>query len=141
MKTYTVMLPKINLENKFRAFSIAIVIALLIGIVTMAVFVISDKDTYTSLYIVPESIVRTSGNDAVIFSYGVQSRESGPMDYSLKILLNSETVSTREFSLNPGEILEAGENLLLPSDATYPVKVRLLLTSAGRSEEVHFWLQ
>jgi hypothetical protein len=141
MKPYTDMLPKINLENKFQAFSIAIVIALLIGTITMAVFILSDKDSYTSIYIIPESIVRTSGNDAVIFSYGVQSMESGPMDYSLQILLNDEIIRTKQFSLKHGENLEEGEKLLLPSDATYPLKVRLLLTTERRSEEVHFWLQ
>mgnify|MGYP003393347498 CR=1 FL=1 len=141
MKPYTDMFPKFSLDDKFQAISLAIIIALIIGIVTFIFFIVSDKDSYTSMYIVPDSIIRTSGNDAVFFEYGVQSSESGKMDYTLNIFLNEENVKTKHFSLNSGELLEERDKILLSSDTKYPSKISLNLSTLSESEEVHFWLK
>jgi hypothetical protein len=135
------MFPKFSLDNKFQAISIAIIIALVLGIVTFVFFIVIEKDSYSSMYIVPDSIIRTSGDDAVLFEYGVQSSESGKMDYTLNIFLNEQNVKTKQFSLNRGELLEEQDKILLPSDIQYPSKISLNLTTKSGSEEVHFWLK
>ena len=141
MKPYANMFPKFSLDNKFQAISIAIIIALVLGIVTFVFFIVIEKDSYSSMYIVPDSIIRTSGDDAVLFEYGVQSSESGKMDYTLNIFLNEQNVKTKQFSLNRGELLEEQDKILLPSDIQYPSKISLNLTTKSGSEEVHFWLK
>ena len=135
------MLLKFSLNNKFQAISIAILFALLLGIVIFVFFIVVDKDSYSSLYIVPNSIILISDNDSVLFEYGIISSESGRTDYTLNMYLNEQNVKTKQFSLNRGERLEERDKILLPQDIQYPSKISLNLTTKSGSEEVHFWLK
>jgi len=141
MKPYANMLLKFSLNNKFQAISIAILFALLLGIVIFVFFIVVDKDSYSSLYIVPNSIILISDNDSVLFEYGIISSESGRTDYTLNMYLNEQNVKTKQFSLNRGERLEERDKILLPQDIQYPSKISLNLTTKSGSEEVHFWLK
>jgi hypothetical protein len=128
-------------DSKYRIFSIAIILAVILGLFTSLFFIFVDRDSYSSLYLVPDSIVHTHGNTTLFFEYGVVSSELGKMDYTLDTFINGENVNNKQFSLKPGEILEERQRILLPKDMEYPSKITLKLSGKGVSEEVHFWLK
>lgn len=128
-------------DNKFWIFVIAIILAVTLGIITSVFFIVVDRDSYSSIYLVPDSILHTHGDTILLFEYGVKSSEMGKMDYTLDTYLNGENINNKQFSLNPGEILEERQEITLPPGTQYPSKISLKLTTKSLSEEVHFWLK
>jgi hypothetical protein len=134
------MFDKETIKNNDKTLTIAVIVAIILGIGTSFFFLIIDNDSYTAIYIVPDSIFHDSGNNSVLYTYGVTSFESGKMDYTLDIYLDDTLIRTRPFSLNKGEILDERDKIILPDDITYPTKISLTLTTKTSIEEVHFWL-
>jgi len=135
------MFSKFETDNKFRVFAIAIILAIALGLFTSVFFTIVDRDSYSSIYLVPESIAHAQGNSSLFFEYGVVSSEVGKTDYVLQTFLNGESINNKQFSLNPGEILEERQRITLPSEMSYPAKISLVLTTKTMSDEIHFWLK
>lgn len=119
---------------------IVVIIAIVLGAATTFFFIYIDKDSYSAIYIVPDSIVHNKANNTVMYTYGVISSESGTMDYALNVYLGDTLVKAKQFSLNKGEELDERDRISLPEDIRYPSKVSLRLTSRTTTEEVHFWL-
>jgi hypothetical protein len=134
------MLRLFKVENNSDILRIAVLIAIILGLLTSVFFMVIEKDSYSAIYIVPGSILHNSDN-TVLYQYGVKSSESGKMDYTLDTYMNDILIKTRQFSLNKGEILDERDKITLPADIQYPAKISLRLTTNTATEEVHFWLQ
>jgi hypothetical protein len=132
--------PRLNLDDKFQVFTIAIIFAIVLGVFTSVFFIIVNKDSYSAIYIVPDSIIRNSQDNTVLYAYGVKSSETGTMDYTLDTYQDNRLVKTRQFSLKPGEILDELDKISLSPDTQYPSKISLRLMTNKATEEVHFWL-
>lgn len=117
----------------------AVIIAILIGLATGTFFLIVEKESFTSIYLLPDSIIYDSNNYTVYYVYGVTSTESQKMDYTLDTFIGNELIRTKHFSLNSGETVEEGTKTVLPSGIQYPVKITLALNDT-KTESVHFWL-
>jgi hypothetical protein len=135
------MLPHLKLNNKYDVICIAVIIALILGMVTSVFFMVTDRDSYSAIYLVPNSIIHNSNDNTVLYMYGVKSSESGNTDYILDTYLNDKLIKTRQFSLNRGQILDEQDKITLPPDTQYPSKISLKLTTNTAKEEVHFWLK
>jgi hypothetical protein len=133
------MLRLFKVENNLDILRIAVIIAIILGLLTSVFFMVIGKDSYSAIYIVPGSILHNSDN-TVLYQYGVKSSESGKMDYTLGTYLNDTLIKTRQFSLNKGEILDERDKITLPADIQYPARISLRLTTNTATEEVHFWL-
>jgi hypothetical protein len=133
------MLHLFKIENNLDILRIAVIIAIILGLLTSVFFMVIGKDSYSAIYIVPGSILHNSDN-TVLYQYGVKSSESGKMDYTLGTYLNDTLIKTRQFSLNKGEILDERDKITLPADIQYPARISLRLTTNTATEEVHFWL-
>jgi hypothetical protein len=134
------MLRLFKLENNLDILRIAVIIAIFLGLLTSVFFMVIERESYSALYIISGSIMHDSDNNAIIYTYGVKSSESGKMDYTLDTYLNDTLIKTRQFSLNKGEILDERDKITLPADIRYPAKISLRLTTNTATEEVHFWL-
>ena len=134
------MLHLFKIENNSDILKIAVIIVIILGILTSFFFMVIEKDSYSSIYIVSYSTLNNSDN-TVLYQYGVKSSESGMMDYTLDTYLNNILIKTRQFSLNKGEILDEQDKITLPADIQYPAKISLRLTTNTATEEVHFWLK
>jgi hypothetical protein len=130
-----------RVENQLEILRIAVIIAIILGLGTSIFFIVAGKESYSAIYIVPGSTIRDSENNAIFYTYGIESSESTKMDYTLDTFLNDNLIKTRQFSLNNGEILEERDKIILPADIQYPSKISLRLTTNTATEEVHFWLQ
>jgi len=128
-------------DNKYQTILIAIILAVTLGIIISLFFIVADRNSYSSIYLVPDSILHTNGDEILFFEYGVKSSEVGKMDYTLNTYLNGENINTKQFSLNPEEILEERQVITLPPGTQYPSKISLKLITKSQSEEVHFWLK
>ena len=135
------MLNQLIGENNYKIIAIAIIIAVILGLGTTVFFLLVNKEPYSSIYIIPNSIIHDSNDNSVLFVYGVKSSESGTMDYTLNIYQDTSLIKTKRFSLNKGEILDERDKILLPADIKYPSKISLKLSTKTSNEEVHFWLQ
>jgi membrane protein CcdC involved in cytochrome C biogenesis len=120
--------------------TIAIIIAIILGIIISIFFIVVEKESYSSIYIIPDSIAYDNSSGSVMYTYGVISSESGTMDYNLNVYLDDTLIKTKQFSLNPKEILDERDRIILPTDLKYPSKISLVLTTTTSKEEVHFWL-
>lgn len=118
----------------------AVIIAIALGIITSYFFIFVDKESYSALYLIPDSTIFNVNDNSIIFGYGVRSFETGITDYELIIYSNDIQVQNKKFSLNHGEILEERIKIILPSDTQFPDKISLKLNTGKTIEEVHFWL-
>jgi len=135
------MFNPLTARNNFQLITIAVIIAVILGLGTSVFFLLFNKESYSAIYIIPDSIIRDSNDNSVMYSYGVKSSESGIMDYSLNTYLNDTLIKTKQFSLNKGEVLDERDRINIPTDITYPSKIRLELLTKTSKEEVHFWLE
>ncbi len=136
-----VMFSSLKTYSTYRMFVLTIILAVALGIFTSVFFIIVDRDSYSSIYLVPDSVIHTAGNSTLFFEYGVISSETGRTEYTLETYLDDVPVNNKHFSLNPGEILEERQRVALPANITYPSKISLRLRTPRASEEVHFWLR
>jgi hypothetical protein len=135
------MVQESNLDNKFDVIKIAVIIAIIFGGLLSVFFMVVQKDSYSSIYIIPGSIIYNPNESTVLYKYGVTSFESGNMDYTLDTYVNEKFIKTRQFSLNNGEILDEQDMIILSPDIQYPSKISLRLKTTTATEEVHFWLK
>jgi hypothetical protein len=134
------MLRFFALKNNSDIVRTAVIIAVILGLSTSIFFIVIEKETYSSLYVIPNSIIHNSDN-TVLYQYGVKSSESKSMEYTLETFLNETLIKTKKFSLNKGETLDERDKIMLPADIQYPAKISLRLTTDTSAEEVHFWLK
>ena len=135
------MFHSLDLDNRFQVISIAIILAVVLGIFTSVFFIVINKDSYSAIYIVPNSIIRNPDDNSVFYTYGVKSSETGTNDYTLDTYMDTTLIKSKQFSLKPGEILDERDQITLQPDALYPLKISLKLTTKTATEEVHFWLK
>ncbi len=135
------MFPKLKFINKFDIIITALIIAIILGLGTSIFFMVIQKESYSAIYFVPDSIIHNSDDNTVLYMYGVKSSETGKMDYTLDTYIGTTLIKTRNFSLRPGEILDERDKLTIPSGTQYPSKISLKLTSNTETEEIHFWLK
>lgn len=121
--------------------TIAVILAIALGIITSYFFLFVDKESYSALYITPDSTIFDSTDNSVFFGYGVRSFETARTDYELSMYSGGVQVNSKKFSLNPGEIWEERIKIILPQGTQFPDKISLRLTTGKSTEEVHFWLK
>ena len=135
------MFPSLDLDNRFQVISIAIILAIILGLFTSVFFIVVNKDSYSAIYLFPDSIIRNPVDNTVLYAYGVKSSETGTMGYTLDTYVGTTLLKSKQFSLKPGEILDERDQITLPTDAKYPLKIGLKLTTKTATQEVHFWLK
>jgi hypothetical protein len=128
-------------NTNIRVLTFSVIGIILLGLATTVFFMVVNNESYSALYIKPDSILFNANDNSVMYTFGVISTESGPRDYRLTVSANNTRIKTKEFSLNPGEILDERDRILLPSDMPFPIKISLQLTSDTSKEEVHFWIK
>jgi hypothetical protein len=119
----------------------AVILAIVLGIITSVFFIIVNKESYSALYIIPNSTIFDATEKTISFEYGVRSFESGKTDYELNIFSAAVRVDNKQFSLNNGEIFEERVKIILPPETQFPAKISLQLNTGKTQEEVHFWLK
>jgi hypothetical protein len=134
------MTTKFELNNNFQQIKIAVVIAISLGLVTSVFFLVIQKESYSAIYLVPNSIILDANGNAVFYIYGITSYENQKMDYTLNTYVGDKLVNSKQFSLNNGETLEERVKTGLPADVYYPEKISLILKAGSKSESVHFWI-
>ena len=135
------MVPLLNINNKSDVVKIAVIVAIILGFALSVFFMVIQKESFSAIYLIPNSVIHTSNDNTVFYKYGVKSSESGKMDYTLETYVNTIPIKTRQFSLSEGEILEEQEKIVLPHDIQFPSKISLRLTTVTGIEEVHFWIK
>ena len=130
----------LDLNKNFGIIKIVVIITIIIGIITAVFFMVVNKESYSAIYIVPGSIIHNPADSSVSFAYGVKSSETGSMDYTLDTYLDTTLMKSKPFSLKPNEILDERDQITLPPDSHFPLKISLRLTTKTATEEVHFWI-
>jgi hypothetical protein len=134
------MVAEFKIHHNYQQIKIAVLIAIIIGLVTSGFFLAIQKESYSAIYILPNSIIHNPDDNTLLYAYGITSSETQKMDYTLDTYVNDNLVNTKQFSLNKGETLEERVKTALPADAQYPEKITLLLKTGSSSESVHFWI-
>ena len=129
------------MNYRINVITYAVIITIALGIITSYFFLFVDKESYSALYIIPNSTIFDATDNSVFFGYGVRSFETGRTDYELIMYSAGVQVNNRTFSLNPGEIFEERVKTILPQDTQIPDKISLKLNTGKVIEEVHFWLK
>jgi hypothetical protein len=117
--------------------------AILISLIVAAVLVFeTGKDSYSALYLKPESYSNYLKGNTVSFTYGVECFENKKTDYDLKVFLNETQVVQKAFSIGgKGKTLEDTLSFDVPPNTVFPVKVSLYLTAETQTYSTHFWLK
>jgi hypothetical protein len=119
----------------------ALLVAIGLGIIVTLVFLYIGVDSYSAIYIAPNSITQDSTEKTVFFTYGVKCLEQGGADYSLEFYSGDTLITSKQFKLRKGETLEERTKLDLPGDTKAPVKISLVLNNSKKTDEVHFWVK
>jgi hypothetical protein len=135
------MQPEPHLDANFQVIKIAVIIAIILGLVTSIFFMEINRESYSAIYFVPNSTIHNTDDNTVFYTYGVTSSESRNTDYTLETYLNDKIIKTKTFSLKNGETLEERVMTILPDGTQYPAKITLNLTAGTNSESIHFWIR
>lgn len=134
------MATEYNVQNSYTLIRTAVIIAIILGMATSVFFLVINKDSYSAIYILPDSVIQIPGDNAVLYAYGITSSETKKTEYTLDTYIGNELVKSRQFSLNTGETLEERVKTILPPGVQYPEKITLTLNTGSKNESVHFWL-
>jgi hypothetical protein len=118
----------------------AAIAAVILGLTAAIFFIYYEQESYSALYILPNSIAVGQGHQDVFFIYGVKNTERSSTDYTLNFFSGDELVNTRQFTLKKGESVEEGVSIDFPKGTTFPDKISLLLISGKAEENVHLWI-
>jgi hypothetical protein len=129
------------MEYRTDIITYAAIIAITLGIIASIFFIVIDRESYSALYIIPNSTIVDLKDNSVFFGYGVRSYETERTDYVLTIFSADTQVNKKNFSLNRGQILEEQVKIILPQNSKLPNKISLKLNTGKSIEEVHFWIK
>ena len=118
----------------------AVIAAIFIGLLVTMYFVFAGKETFSALYIKPDSYSNYVENDSVSFVYGVRCFEGRRTRYTSEIFLGDHSLGKNEFEMDSGE-KEWNVSFRIPDGTEFPVKVRVVLTKDNESYDTHFWLR
>ena len=119
----------------------AIILACILGlIVTLGLVMAIKEESFSALYLRPESYSNYVEGNEVSFVYGVRCFENQKTRYALEIFLGDELVDKKEFEMEKGEN-EWAETIDIPNDIEFPIKVRLVLRANDEVSDTHFWLK
>ena len=134
------MAAEYELQDNYQQIKTAVIIAIILGLVTSAFFLIIEKESYSAIYLLPDSIIHNPEDNTVLYIYGITSSETQKTDYTLDTYVGDELINTKQFSLNNGETLEERVKSVLPIGVRYPEKISLILKTGEKSDSVHFWI-
>jgi len=128
--------------DMYRIFRTAVIVAVVLGVVTVALFFMFADEPYTALYLADDPSPYTIDNGNVVFTYGLTSYEHGNTAYTLEFYLGTTLYHTEVFEMREGETFEGQAIIALPINASLPLQVRLdLKADSGSTESVHFWVR
>ena len=120
----------------------AAIIAIILGIIVTAFLIMeAKKESYSSLYLKPDSYQNYINANTVSFTYGVQSYETKRTSYDLKVFLGENQVTGKQFTLEPGQTAEDNISFEIPPDSTFPQKILLNMSANNKEYSVHFWVR
>lgn len=121
----------------------AVLAAIVIGIIITLILVMAIREeSYSALYLKPDSYSNYVEDNEVSFIYGVQCFENEETRYRLSVFLGENLITEKDFTLvGRGEELEDNITFDLPKDVEFPVKVSLLLIANNQNYSTHFWLK
>jgi hypothetical protein len=117
--------------------------AIVIGAVATLILVYeASSESYSSLYLKPDSYGSYIKGDTASFSYGVQCFENKRTEYDLKVFLNETQVAQKQFSIEgKGQTLEESLSFIVPHDTVFPVRVSVRLAADDKTYSTHYWLR
>ncbi len=117
--------------------------AIVVGVIVAAYFIwLSSQETYSAVYIYPESYTNyVNPGNIISFRYGIACYEAKETRYEIRIYLGDELVRTKEITLKKGEVWEDNESIILPENITLPTKVRIVVRTDNTVYEVYFWIK
>jgi hypothetical protein len=116
----------------------AIAVGLLVTILLAADTV---NDSYSSLYLKPDSYQNYITKSRISFTYGVKSFEKKKTDYDIKVFLGKNQVMEKGFTLYETGMKEETLSFDLPGNTAFPLKVTILLNNGKENYEVHYWIK
>jgi len=120
----------------------AAIAAIIIGLlVTVYLVLETKKESYSALYLNPESYENYIEGDTVRFTYGVQSYETKRTLYSIQVFLGERQVGVKEFSLEPNQKTEDEISFQIGPEQMFPEKVLVNMAANNQEYSVHYWLK
>lgn len=126
--------------KKEQILQFAVFFAIIIGILLSFIFLYQDDESYSGLYLNPNSIIFNAQDKTVSFTYGVSCWETSKKNYNLDIFSNDIWIINKQFTLNKGEKWEERVHISIPQETTYPNKIILKLDTGTGIEQVFFWI-
>ena len=119
----------------------AIVISIITGILISVVLILESKEeSFSSLYIYPESYTNYPEGNTTSFIYGFESHEKEITPYHLEIFIGNVLIEKEDFELNPLEVHEEMKVLNIPA-VKFPSKVTLVVKSPHYAYDSYYWLR
>jgi plastocyanin len=119
----------------------AVTISIILGMLLSVMLILESKEeSFSSLYIYPDSYTNYPDGDTTSFMYGFKSNEKERIAYHLEIFMGDILVDKKDFDLDPLEVHEEEIVLKIP-EVRFPVKVRLVVKSKRNTYDTHYWLK
>ena len=109
-------------------------------IITVLLLWNSGQETYSTLYLVPNSYSNYVASDKISFIFGVECFENKNTNYHLNIFLDDTIIEQREFEMSYGKS-EWKVMIDIPAETEFPTKLRLVLEANEIIYDTHFWLK
>ena len=111
-------------------------------VITALLLAATSSESYSTLYLKPNSYSNYVSGKTVSFTYGTESFENRKTDYTLKVFLGSVQVAQKDFSINgKGDIAEDTISFEVPPKTEFPINVLITLDTSQQAYSTHFWLK
>ncbi len=103
-----------------------------------------EKETYSAIYLKPNSYTNFLANSSVEFTYGIQNNEEKDINYLVRFVAGNKVIKNENVFVKKGSAIEKTEMMYLKEVPPFPFKVRAVLSSGKEKEknsEVFFWVK
>lgn len=116
--------------------------AIILGIIVTAYLIIEQqKESYSALYLKPDSYQNYINTSTASFTYGITSYENKKTTYELTVYLGETKITEKQLTLNPGQTIEDMISFEIPKNISFPQKIQINMTANKQNYSVHYWLK
>ena len=124
---------------KYNLFKLCLILTItIIGIVAYISISSTSKEEYVEVYLT--NYTKEVDTNNLTFDYSIKSYYLSKKDFRINLYLNQTIINTKILNIDPQEKIDIKENIRLPTNQTYVVKVYVKPLDEQKEAYIYFWV-
>jgi len=124
---------------KYNLFKLCLILTIIaIGIITCISISSPSKEEYVEVYLT--DYIKEVDTSNLTFDFSIKSYYFSKKDFKINLYLNQTILNTKTLTIGPREKIDIKENIHLPTNETYIVKVSVSPLDEQKEAYIYFWV-